>query len=137
MIVQPCTMLGAERGAGEIGFVNLSVRHTDTDKSARLLSVSFSRSSHTLDPHVVRAKNYVFWTFLWGLCDCPHRKYATLHCLSCPKRRTNRQCCFMHIFFPLASGALRSPLKKMCNVALGAAHLKCFLMHIFFHPSLF
>ena len=47
----------AKREVLEIGFVNLSVRHTDTDKSASILSVSFRRSSLRFDPICDRADN--------------------------------------------------------------------------------
>ena len=72
--VQLCTLIRAKRVVLEIVFDNLGVRHTDTDKSASLLSVSFWRSSHSLDPHCVRAKNYVFWTFLEGAFWLPPQK---------------------------------------------------------------
>lgn len=109
----------------EIVYVNLSVRHTDTDKSASILSVSFRRSSHTLDPICDRADNYVFWTFLRGLCGLPPEKYATLHCQSRPKRRTKWQYFFMHIFLPLRLGGFAfAPPSKKCNIALSVTPQK-------------
>ena len=72
-ILQPCTKLRAKREAFEIAIANLSVRHTDTDKSASLLSVSFVALRYASTFTSFRQTTSVFWTFLKGFFGRPSK----------------------------------------------------------------
>ena len=98
--LQPCTKLRAKREAFEIVLVNLSVRHTDTDKSASLLSVSFVALRYASTFTSFRQTTYVFWTFLKGLCGRPSKNMQ--HCTgSLAPKGGQSASLLMHIFFTL------------------------------------
>ena len=98
--LQPCTKLRAKREAFEIAIANLSVRHTDTDKSASILSVSFVALRYASTFTSFRQTTYVFWTFLKGLCGRPSKNMQ--HCTGshAPKGGQNASL-LMYIFFTL------------------------------------
>ena len=102
MRMQPCTIIRAKREEWRLT-TSISVYATLTPtKVQAFYQCRLGALRIRFDPICDRADNYVFWTFLRGLCDCPLKNMQHCTASHAPKGGQNGSTALCIFFYPFA-----------------------------------